>query len=80
MIPDIQGKQKFIEKFLYFRGLGDSCYNAKMVFGNFDLNSGSGVIFTTNPKELTNEVILWGDFIPAAQGKDIVSGLVKTYI
>lgn len=51
----------------------------KMVFGNFDLNSGSGVVFTTNPKEPTDEVILWGDFTPAAQGEDIVSGLVKTY-
>ncbi|MCS7203274.1 MAG: PEP-utilizing enzyme [Thermodesulfovibrio sp.] len=51
----------------------------KMVFGNLDLNSGSGVVFTTNPKEPTDEILLWGDFTPATQGEDIVSGLVKTY-
>ncbi len=51
----------------------------KMVFGNFDTNSGSGVLFTRNPKESLDRLILWGDYTTGAQGEDIVSGLVKTY-
>lgn len=51
----------------------------KMVFGNLDTNSGSGVLFTRNPKEPTDRLVLWGDFTTSAQGEDIVSGLVKTY-
>ncbi len=51
----------------------------KMVFGNLDINSGSGVLFTRNPKESTDRVVLWGDYTTGTQGEDIVSGLVKTY-
>lgn len=51
----------------------------KMVFGNLDLNSGSGVLFTRNPREHSDKLVLWGDFTTGAQGEDIVSGLVKTY-
>ncbi len=50
-----------------------------MVFGNLNNNSGSGVIFTRNPRGVPPEVTLYGDFISGAQGDDIVSGLVETY-
>ena len=50
-----------------------------MVFGNLNENSGSGVIFTRNPKGSSPEVTLYGDFIFGVQGDDIVSGLVETY-
>jgi pyruvate, orthophosphate dikinase len=50
-----------------------------MVFGNLNKNSGSGVIFTRNPKGLSPEVTLHGDFIFGVQGDDIVSGLVTTF-
>ena len=51
----------------------------KMVFGNLDTNSGSGVLFTRNPKEPSDRLVLWGDYTPGAQGEDIVSGLVNTF-
>ncbi len=51
----------------------------KMVFGNLDTNSGSGVVFTRNPKEASDRLVLWGDYTTGAQGEDIVSGLVKTF-
>ncbi|MGD0231118.1 MAG: PEP/pyruvate-binding domain-containing protein, partial [Syntrophorhabdales bacterium] len=50
-----------------------------MVFGNLNDRSGSGVIFTRNPKGVSPEVELCGDFIFGVQGDDIVSGLVETY-
>lgn len=50
-----------------------------MVFGNLNENSGSGVIFTGNPKGMSTNVTLYGDFIFGVQGDDIVSGLVITY-
>jgi pyruvate,orthophosphate dikinase len=49
-----------------------------MVYGNLDISSGTGVLFTRNPQEIGDRIMLWGDFIPGAQGEDIVSGLVKT--
>ncbi len=51
----------------------------KMVFGNLDINSGSGVLFTRNPKDTSDKLVLWGDYTPGAQGEDIVSGLVNTF-
>jgi pyruvate,orthophosphate dikinase len=50
-----------------------------MVFGNFHENSGSGVIFTRDPKSASSDVTLYGDFIFGVQGDDIVSGLVETF-
>ncbi len=50
-----------------------------MVFGNLNENSGSGVIFTRNPKGALPGVTIYGDFIFGVQGDDIVSGLVQTY-
>jgi pyruvate,orthophosphate dikinase len=50
-----------------------------MVFGNLNENSGSGVIFTRDPKGSSQDVSIYGDFIFAVQGEDIVSGLVETF-
>jgi len=50
-----------------------------MVFGNLNERSGSGVIFTREPKSTSAAVTLYGDFIFGVQGDDIVSGLVETY-
>ena len=50
-----------------------------MVFGNFHERSGSGVIFTRDPKSTSSDVTLYGDFIFGVQGDDIVSGLVETF-
>ena len=49
-----------------------------MVYGNLDTNSGTGVLFTRNPLETGDRVMLWGDYARGAQGEDIVSGLVRT--
>ncbi len=50
-----------------------------MIFGNLNDQSGSGVIFTRDPKESSPGINLYGDFIFGVQGDDIVSGLVSTY-
>jgi pyruvate,orthophosphate dikinase len=43
-----------------------------MVFGNLDGQSGTGVLFTRNP--VTGEHSVFGEFLPKAQGEDVVSG------
>lgn len=43
-----------------------------MVFGNLDERSGAGVVFSRNPT--TGEAALWGEWLPRAQGEDVVSG------
>ena len=50
-----------------------------MIFGNLNDQSGSGVIFTKDPKSASPNIDLYGDFIFGVQGDDIVSGLVATY-
>lgn len=47
-----------------------------MVFGNRGSNSGTGVVFTRNPS--TGENQPFGDFLPEAQGEDVVSGSART--
>ena len=49
-----------------------------MVYGNFSDKSGTGVIFTHNPRWSGDTLRLWGDFTMENQGEDVVSGLVKT--
>ncbi len=49
-----------------------------MVFGNMSRRSGSGVIFTHNPRWSGDTLRLWGDFTLGNQGEDVVSGLVNT--
>lgn len=50
----------------------------QMVFGNISRQSGSGVVFSHNPRWSGDMVTLWGDFTLGNQGEDVVSGLVKT--
>lgn len=45
-----------------------------MVFGNADERSGTGVLFTRNP--LTGAAAPHGEWLPRAQGEDVVSGRV----
>jgi pyruvate,orthophosphate dikinase len=49
-----------------------------MVFGNMHKNSGSGVVFTHNPRLSGDLITLWGDYALGNQGEDVVSGLVNT--
>ncbi|MBP1752423.1 MAG: ppdk2 [Geobacteraceae bacterium] len=50
----------------------------KMVLGNLNLESGTGVVFTHDPLEDKPGVNLYGDFTLFSQGEDVVSGLVHT--
>jgi len=50
-----------------------------MVYGNISRNSGSGVIFTHNPRWSGDTLKLWGDFTIGNQGEDVVAGLVNTH-
>lgn len=43
-----------------------------MVFGNLDERSGTGVLFSRNP--LAGEPVPYGEYLPRAQGEDVVSG------
>ncbi len=47
-----------------------------MVFGNRGQNSGTGVVFTRNPA--TGEPGPYGDYLPRAQGEEVVSGTART--
>src|SRR5439155_22627919 len=44
-----------------------------MVFGNMGSDSGTGVAFTRNRS--TGEKQLYGEFLPNAQGEDVVAGI-----
>jgi pyruvate, orthophosphate dikinase len=47
-----------------------------MVFGNRGQRSGTGVVFTRNPS--TGEPVPYGDYLPQAQGEDVVAGTAQT--
>ncbi len=49
-----------------------------MVYGNVSEDSGTGVIFTHNPRWSGDSLNLWGDFALGNQGEDVVAGLVQT--
>ncbi|MGC8492510.1 MAG: PEP/pyruvate-binding domain-containing protein [Syntrophobacteraceae bacterium] len=49
-----------------------------MVFGNLDIHSGAGVLFTHDPRTSEDQVAPVGDFTLGNQGEDVVGGLVKT--
>jgi pyruvate,orthophosphate dikinase len=44
-----------------------------MVFGNMGFDSATGVVFTRDPG--TGERILFGEYLPNAQGEDVVAGI-----
>ncbi|MGD2071017.1 MAG: pyruvate, phosphate dikinase, partial [Gemmatimonadota bacterium] len=53
--------------------LGTAVTVQAMVFGNRGPTSGTGVVFTRNPN--TGERTLYGEYLPDAQGEDVVAGL-----
>ncbi|MCI4371426.1 MAG: pyruvate, phosphate dikinase, partial [Thermoplasmata archaeon] len=53
--------------------LGTAANVQTMVFGNLGVDSGTGVAFTRNP--LSGEKHLYGEFLPNAQGEDVVAGI-----
>ena len=58
------------------QGIGDDAGTAvnivEMVYGNTGPDSGSGVCFTRDPA--TGEPGVYGDYLPNAQGEDVVNG------
>ncbi|MEU2716641.1 pyruvate, phosphate dikinase [Streptomyces sp. NPDC007205] len=56
--------------------LGTAVTVQRMVFGNLGPVSGSGVAFTRDPA--TGRPGLYGDYLPNAQGEDVVSGVQDT--
>ena len=56
--------------------LGTAVNMVTMVFGNMGNNSGTGVAFTRNPSDGTDEI--YGDYLINAQGEDVVAGIRNT--
>ncbi|MFG2512256.1 pyruvate, phosphate dikinase [Streptomyces sp. NPDC048584] len=56
--------------------LGTAVNVQTMVFGNLGPGSGSGVAFTRDPS--TGRSGLYGDYLPDAQGEDVVAGIRDT--
>ena len=53
--------------------MGTAVNIVTMVFGNMGEDSGTGVAFTRDPR--TGENHLYGEFLPNAQGEDVVAGI-----
>lgn len=53
--------------------LGTAVNVQTMAFGNKGMDSGTGVLFSRNPT--TGEAKIYGDFLPKAQGEDVVAGI-----
>ncbi|WP_037682433.1 pyruvate, phosphate dikinase [Streptomyces griseus] len=56
--------------------LGTAVTVQRMVYGNLGSDSGSGVAFTRDPA--TGRPGLYGDYLPDAQGEDVVAGIRNT--
>jgi pyruvate,orthophosphate dikinase len=56
--------------------LGTAVNVVAMVFGNRGMDSGTGVAFTRDPS--TGEKAPYGDYLPNAQGEDVVAGIRNT--
>jgi pyruvate,orthophosphate dikinase len=56
--------------------LGTAVNVQTMVFGNFGDDSGTGVAFTRDPA--TGDKVPYGDYLPNAQGEDVVAGIRNT--
>jgi pyruvate,orthophosphate dikinase len=56
--------------------LGTAVNIQAMVFGNKGDDSATGVAFTRNPADGTNQI--YGDFLTNAQGEDVVAGIRNT--
>lgn len=60
-------------------GLNGTAVNVQtMVFGNLNDDSGTGVAFSRSPD--TGENKLYGEFLPNAQGEDVVAGVRTPYM
>jgi pyruvate,orthophosphate dikinase len=57
--------------------LGTAVNVCTMVFGNTGDDSGTGVAFTRDPN--TGEKKLYGEYLPNAQGEDVVAGIRTPY-
>jgi pyruvate,orthophosphate dikinase len=57
--------------------LGTAVNVQSMVFGNRGDDSGTGVVFTRDPA--TGERVPTGDYLPNAQGEDVVAGIRNTF-
>ena len=55
--------------------MGTACVIMAMVFGNLGDDSGTGVLFSRNPG--SGERGLYGEFLPNAQGEDVVAGYAR---
>src|SRR5262245_46748119 len=60
-----------VEKITGLRGTAVNI--VQMVFGNLGEDSGTGVCFTRDPN--TGENAFYGDYLPNAQGEDVVAGI-----
>ncbi|MDA8892772.1 PEP-utilizing enzyme [Hyphomicrobiales bacterium] len=58
--------------------IGTAVNIQKMVFGNFDENSATGVVFSRNPENGNRK--LKGEYIIRSQGEDIVSGFKTPWV
>ncbi len=56
--------------------LGTACNIQMMVFGDLGMDSGTGVCFTRDPS--TGSPGAYGDYLPMAQGEDVVAGIRNT--
>jgi pyruvate, orthophosphate dikinase len=56
--------------------LGTAANVQMMVFGDLGDDSGTGVCFTRDPG--TGEKAIYGDYLPRAQGEDVVAGIRNT--
>ena len=56
--------------------LGTACTVQMMVFGDLGETSGTGVCFTRDPNTGADEP--YGDYLPRAQGEDVVAGIRNT--
>jgi len=56
--------------------LGTAANVQMMVFGDLGKDSGTGVCFTRDPA--TGERVSYGDYLPQAQGEDVVAGIRNT--
>ncbi|KAG9395838.1 pyruvate phosphate dikinase [Carpediemonas membranifera] len=68
------------ERAVYYRNMhsidhrwGTAVNVQSMVFGNLGQTSGTGVGFTRDPA--TGEKMIYGEFLPNAQGEDVVAGI-----
>jgi pyruvate,orthophosphate dikinase len=56
--------------------LGTAVNVCSMVFGNLDMQSGTGVAFTRDPA--SGAIGVYGDYLQNAQGEDVVAGIRNT--